>query len=304
MSVTGIVPIDTNNSGELLLEKGARNYVRSFLVATSTPADGPEVILAYSGGPAIGWVYVSENDSDPAAFCVRKSAQRLATDPTKFQLDCHYSTRTPPTWDQVPNPSDPFNSSGNTPEDRPARFALSHEKYQVTVYKDYVGRAIVNSAGQPFENLLTINRSRQKLTVTVFRTSFNYVYITDIQDCTNSDTWGGFPPNTLIVDNVDVRTVSENNLNYNEITYEIIIDWRGANPVYMLDQGYYEYYTAADTSNGTVGATGLRQIRDTRGTPITAPALLNGQGKVLPNGYSPVFRPFIAYNIISFAAIP
>jgi hypothetical protein len=289
MSVTGITEVVESAHGEFLLEKGERKYTRKFLVLTTTPQDDSAVVLtACFAITPMGSSYACGNGTDLGAFLIHASAERVNDDYFKWMVTYEYDSIVPVPQDQ-----------GENPLLRPPLWRFGVEKYEETMTEDLNSVPIINSAGQPFETGLTMQRSRPTIQIIKNYATFDFASVAAYQDCVNDDTWFGFDPETVKCNSIEVQERNENGGTYFELTYNLSVEFNGWNPVWILDAGYYE----KSAGSGSGAGAGLKLITDKFGRPLQSPALLDGNGHKNPDGAAPVYLPFIPYIGLTFTGV-
>ena len=260
--------------------KGARTYVRKFLLRTTSQADGPFAVGSNASLPIIG----NAHPEDANAFCVSLQVENTA--PWAG-------------WTVTANYSDE-RTIDDTPTDDAAEISWGSEQFQKVAAFDRDGNAIVNSAGDLFDPPAMMDDSRRVVTVTKNLATVP-AWILDYQDAVNSD--------TFTVDGVSIAvgkakmqavTVSpkqrRNNTVFRAVTFTIHLQRDGWG-LDILDAGY----NRKDPNDATE-----RLPITVHGVLPSAPFPLNGSGAPLenPSPANCVFRTFNVYKTRAFSSLP
>lgn len=301
MAVIECVEIESGNSGQWQLDQRIREYVRTFKVESNNPQDDPKTILSYGGIPALAVPYATATGSDSGAVVVSRDAKRDGN-LTTWVVSINYSSKTP----------DPAKQDDN-PLVRPPIWSFGFRDEEQVLTSDLFGNAIINSAGQPFSEPLTVTVGLPTIKIEVNKASINYQYALSLYKKVNAGWWNGFAPNQVRVDGLEISEQYENGGIYYKYSYSLSVKtaW---NPVQILDQGFAELIPAS-SSVSSASATGwgtgsvstqvfpqtLRTITDIFGHPLQQPSLLNGAGR---KSNTPVYGYFWVYLTADFAGIP
>jgi hypothetical protein len=163
--------------------------------------------------------------------------------------------------------------------------------YEQDATKDKDGKAIVNSAGQPFDPTLKHSYSDETISISYSTTLEQSESFAGIRGCVNSSSV------TLNIGSID-RTFGERTIKCNDAeqagdislsdgtsTYKVSLNFTVRSDGYVdnvLDQGFYE-----TDSDGE-----LIQIKDKWGDSISAPVPLDGNGNQNDPNADPVFLTF------------
>lgn len=130
-----------------------KRYTRVFQVLTDAPTDGAKQVIEHPGLPGYGdiWELVTYGgdvlDQDQEAFLVEKRPAQ--TDPDNllnWTVYCEYVGRGDPTLE-------------------PPEIDWDTQKWQKTTQEDVYGVFVANSAGDPYQDGLTADRSRFTVTI-------------------------------------------------------------------------------------------------------------------------------------------
>ena len=259
--------------------KGARTYVRKFLLRTTTQADGPYAVGSNASLPIIG----NAHPEDANAFCVSLQVENTA--PWAG-------------WTVTANYSDE-RTIDDTPTDDAASISWGSEQFQKPAVFDLSGNLIVNSAGDPFDPPAMMDDSRRVVTVEK-NLAVVPTWILDYQDAVNSD--------AFTVDGVSIGigkakmqnvTVSprqrRNGTIFRTVTFTIHLQ-RDGWLLDILDAGFREKVSG-----------GRRNIKNNGdGESPTAPVPLDGNGLPIddPTPTNCVFLQFAVYKTRAFSSLP
>ncbi len=225
-----------------------RDYVQVFEVRTDDPYDDPTVAGGTILLPRNGDPY----PTDPAAFMVDISPDQMEEDPTLWRVTCRYSTDIPRRQAREAFTINPATGASQVtasgadrtareenPLDRPAVWSTTYEQSNrvVTVDKDLV--PVVNSANRPFDPPVEDEESYLVLTVTKNYADLDLSEWHPYQNSVNSDDWASFAVRTLWLFNISFQSLSENNVNYWQATFNFKYKettWDKK----VLDAGYYD----------------------------------------------------------------
>ncbi len=265
-----------NGSGDL---KSGRRYSRVFRVETNTNFD-TAVEATASGTPVIG----DEFPSDDKAFCQNVSATQESFSPRVWLVTCSFSTE---------------QELASNPLDDPIKFIWGTEQFQRPYFKDRNGKAILNSAGDPFDPPVEGDDSRTTVTITQNVSSVPAWFLL-VRDKLNSAavSIGGISVGT---ERAKIQKVSASDQKFRGNTDYITIgatihvqseSWQKS----ILDAGFRE----------KSGSQMKSILNDDDKTRISSPAPLDGSGGVLsnPTTTNAVFRDFDIYGTFDFNELP
>lgn len=276
-----------------------RTYQRSFEVITTSPAVGGKVVLAASGIPQIGNYYHNGLDpSDPdyeldhGSF-VNDMRANCTGGPEgagiQWFVTCIYAP-----YDAVQFGSDPTSWK--------LRVRFGGERIDKVIYFDKAGLPIRNSAFDRFEDAITIDDQITTMTITqnVLVSAFDLNLAVDFSNTINLNDWNGFTAKHCkmgIIETGDEEYDSNAQVYYYKVTYPVQISrtpWRKE----LLDQGYNQL----DAAYG-YGATKAMPILDSKGQPLSEPSALDGFGRKLDIGGSPVKLIFDVFDEVDWATL-
>lgn len=255
-----------------------RTYTRAFLLTSDSQSDGPYAVGSNASLPVFG----SPHDEDSAAFCIDIDVRN--TDPwAGWTVTCKYSSE--------------FELNVN-PLFEPAQIDWGGEKFEEVLVADTNGDAVLNSAGDWFENAMR-ERTRRLVNV-VKNVSAVPTWIIDAEDAVNSAVFllDGFsiPIGKAKLGAPDLGTWSNRNgTRFRVMTMQFTLSKDGW-AYTPLDQGYRFKDGLGDR----------RRIQNDDGTDVTAPVCLDGAGLVLsnPTPATAVFGNFTRYPAYDFNLLP
>lgn len=283
MSVIYVKEHFEGRSGEID-QKFVRTYQRAFNVRTDSYADsGPTIYNASYGGVTIPALF-SSHPSDPWAYCIKKAA-RQGEDENWWTVTVDYSSKLD---------IDPLEAQEN-PLDRPPQIRVSTNKFTKILTEDDNDNAITNSAGDPFEGGIEVTDSRPVISLTWNKAAagFDPITFAAFNNKVNSDTYRGFNPNELLVQDVQSEFQFENNVPFFRCSMQIEVNFDRWNPMKVLDAGFR--YLGDDDKKHPI-------LHD--GQAVSSPVPLDGNGDVLEVGSDPVFLEIDIYAETSFASLP
>lgn len=150
-----VVSMNETRQGSADKDRDGRNYSRTFVVVLDDVTDGP-LVARLAVPPYIGEVY-KDADGDTLDTFVRCSSitprQRNGTQ-LVYDVVAEYGAR-----------SDATETTYDDPVLRPPDLSFEGALFRKAVVKDLDGKAVVTSAGQPYDPPLEIDVSRSRLVV-------------------------------------------------------------------------------------------------------------------------------------------
>lgn len=277
MTVTYIGPLPDGETATN--ELGVRKYTRQFQLKTTSHTEGPYTVGSNASLPKIGSVHYE----DSGAWCRSLTVARAGAK-DKFN------------WVVTANYDSSFELTEN-PLSQPAQISWDGENFEEIAIFDRDGKAVLNSAGDPFENLF---RERTRRVINVMKNVAAVpTWIITSEDAVNSS--------SFVIDGFTVPTgkaklsaprlgpwQKRNAYTYREMTMTIKLNKDGwaAQP---LDAGF-RFKSGTDR----------KVITNTDGTLPTSPVCLNGSGAVLanPSPVNAVFGSFNLYPALDFNTLP
>jgi hypothetical protein len=264
-----------------------RTYKRRFQVVLVNAADGPLGAVLSLGIPRIGDPYVSGNVADLGARCHDVSPEST-DEPRQFFVVASYSSDPKDFGDPnketkgAKDPNDPKDKDSNNPLQKPAVIEWGEGQYTEVVQKatlvqgeadggDQDNQAVANSAGEPFDPPLEVERSFLTLTITRNQADFDPQQASGHKNAFNDDDFFGFEAGKVKCKSITARTMFEQGQSFYEVRYffEIRESW----DYVFLDAGYWEIVDGKK-----------KEIQLKNGRPVPAPWPLNGAGHAMTEG--------------------
>lgn len=278
MSVLSFLEIHDGRDGSDQLGKSGviRNYTRVYRAVTSDDHDDANVVVAHASCPRLGSVY----PYDIGAWCI----SRRASSPNKrlWLVTVNYSSA---------------KEMEEDPNSDPPQFQWSTQQFQRPYVKDRDGKAIVNSAGDPYDPPIEGDDSRWTCTMTRNVNAVPTWLLTYI-DAVNSD--------AFVIDGLNVTAGSakvqgiqigperkRNDISYRQLSITLSFAKTFAKEV--LDAGF-RYKDDAER----------KAITNDDGSDPSAPVPLDGAGGVLanPTEDNAVYNTHEIYSEQNFASLP
>jgi hypothetical protein len=280
--------------------KGQREYTRNFRVQMQNYTDVPPNTWG-SGFASIARYSSYPSDTQALATTLDCTPE---SDLGFFHISIKYSTHPFDNGNQSQNPTNSDQSV--TASSRPwvIKFGAVHTTRLLT--KDVVnGKAVANSAGQPFEPTINIESSHLTISIEAFKDmSFDPVAkCLTYQDSINNAallmlvspaTTTTFPARSLRCNEYAFESVYDNGASFWKMSLVLEYRWELWNPIYILDAGTHYIKSMALP---------VQPVVDLHGQPSTTPMPLDGTGKQLTASQPFVYLPFSGYNECNFATI-
>ena len=300
MAVTSITEIDLPSMDRDA--QGLRTYTRRFRVLVNKPVkDGPVTVNAAI--QLTPWLLV------------HGAAYQFGTDAEGYEFDAAYLNRltiAPETDEDFgsylvtagygpPLGDNPLAAQTGTFE--PIAFEIDFLKAEKVVDRDRTGAAVVNSAGDPYDDPpVTREDSRMVLTVTQNVASLDYATIQLARDSVNEFTWGPFQPRTVKCEPPRCTRKWQNDTGYYwQIQWQFLV----------IDEEY------RDTTNTLLGVGWDKVLLDAGyryksgsaykqilvdNNPVSKPYPLDGAGGLLasPATATKKYRTFYLYKLFDF----
>lgn len=256
---------------------GTRTYTRGFTLESTLQSEGPYTVGSHPNLPQIG----DAHNEDPDAYCFEVSI----TQKTPWKLwtyTAQYST------DKELNRNPLFD---------PAIITWDGENFEEVAFEDRNGNAILNSAGDPFENLM---RERSRRVATVVKNVLGVPsWVIEQENAVNSAAFvlDGYlinPGLAMLAQPKISEWKKRNTYNYRTITFQIKLN-RDGWALRPLDAGF----------SYIIGGQKRRAVNGD-GTDPTTPICLNGSGGILtnPTPATAVFGSFDVYPAYDFNLLP
>lgn len=268
---------------------GNSTYTRAFRLLTTSTADDEYDVKAHLSLPSIGSVHPSHSD----AYCVSKSA--VNDEPwTGWKVVCNYST------ERTVHATDP--------EQDETLVSFTSEIFQEVVQKDYNNKAVLNSAGDLFQEpplrdaaRLIAHVKTNLLAVPTWILSYQNA-INDA-DCTVGGLtvakWCAKMQNIAVSERKKRGATS-----YYELSYDIYIN-KDTWIFQPIDNGFRIKVPSEDPDQDGKLKTAVTTLDSLE---PSIPVLLNGQGEVIeivePDGSNVEYLEFHIYPELDFTALP
>lgn len=296
MAAIAIVELFEDRSGTASIgfAQSIRTYSRTFRVTTNNKYDGIATAGSATGLPRIGDKY----PEDTGSWCRSVDVEQLAGS-TIWKVKCTYSSEFEVT---------------TSPLTDPAVITWSAEQFQRPAWKDRDGNAILNSAGQFFDTLPTVDDSRFVVAV---QKNVGVVpsWVATYQDALNSVpfTVDGITVGTKLakLNGLKIGSWQERaGVAYRSLQYELHLRREGWD-LQILDQGRLRKGRPTPTAD-EVGFAGEEThkpypaVVSGTGQDSSEPMLLDGNGAQLidPTPANAVFLSFGYYHLVDFNNLP
>lgn len=238
--------------------------------------------------------------SHPYAPWARVNSIRLraeSNDGKIWIVDVEYDTDTKSEDEQEQEePDNPLNEQPDVEWDS--------DQFSKPLNKDLDGKAVTNSADEPFDPLPEVDDARNVLRVTRNEAANPVFLAQSYANAVNSDTFLGAGAGYVKAKPVRaVRQTKRLKDGFLQVYWRCSYEFHFKDPtgdetwdLELLDQGYR---TLGDSGDGVER---YSQVLDSADLPLAKPVLLDGSGGELASGAEPKFRNFKAYRRKSFAA--
>jgi hypothetical protein len=241
-----------------------RTYTRVFKVLMSSKEDGPVNVRASTGVPRLFDGYLTSAEFDTGAFVSDIKCDKDKDSPYLWKVTVTYSSGDFGGGGAV----DPLRQNEN-PILRPADVRWGFTKYQRAAEKDVLGRAIINSAGLPFDPPYMIDDNRPVLTINRNELSFSPMQAWDYKDAVNIDAFMNSPPQTCKCTDITGDLQWERGLAFWRVTYSF--EFRPIDGWIFRPMDRGKAYR--DRTSGKLKAICIN------GVPTSEPMPLNGKGE-------------------------
>ncbi len=274
MSVTRVDVVDIKATNT---EDFHREYDLTYRVITDSESDGPDTVLASGSLPTYGQPYAYGSESNPFASCrFVGNARRDQGEKTRkaWLVDAKFSTRG--------SNRDPNDQPGK-PLDWAWKVSGSFGTGQKYSNKDRTGRALANSANEPFEDVPPIDDQILLLTLEKNLPTLSLSQWADSRGKVNDATLWGLPARRVKL-----------------MQWSWTPQWTGAGQAYVackwevainFDGYYYEPRDEGYREITGVDAEGLTTYAPIliNGELPSKPEYLNGSGERLNAAFDPVY---------------
>lgn len=171
-------------SGSIDLDSNLK-YRRTFQVLTDNPQDGPSVVLDHPFIPELGDQYEVVDTSTGVPVSVVDNEAYVSAIEVDQDDDNFQNWTITVDYEGV---EDPLSI--------PADVDFDPVPFQKALVDDVNDEPVVNTAGDPFENGVTVDRHRFRLTIVKNVLDFDHVEALDYMDSLNQEPFLGHPPGT------------------------------------------------------------------------------------------------------------
>lgn len=252
-------------------------YTLEYTVTMDSPMDlSLSVIGAMSW--RIGDAYQVGNDYDPRARALVAGAVPVPANNFLWKYTVEFG---------IPDSKDTAN-----PLEEPPEIELTFAQNKRPFDRDINGKAVANTIGDRFDDILERDDSQPVLRITRNEPRSMAMFGVNLRDNVNRSVWQGAPRRTVKMQAPTVR-VRQHNLigKYLEKSYEFKFSddtWQ----FILLNQGYYELRDGRTPDDPKKRI----RIKDSDNKEITTPLALTQAGLRLPDGVPPVWITFDGYR--------
>jgi len=282
---------------ETLDDKGRSTSTasRQFAAFVSATTDG-DFAVRYGTGSSDGNTTPRVRDAHPDYYILRaESVSIVKVAPLKFDVTVNYK-------------SPAYRDGADVPWNQPTEIEYFGNSVDAEVDEDVNGNPIVTAAGEKIEGItrtFTDMGIRLAKNFISFEPAAFYLY----SDKVNSDTFAGFPPGTLKVQNIGAKEQwFEGQTPYVAVTCEIMArqPYRTTNAKAWWSRVRHEGYYCWNSGGTTVG----KAIDNQTKSPSDRPVLLDVNGKQIdmdlytpPTAPPAVWLEWELYETISFSSM-
>jgi hypothetical protein len=271
---------------------GRSEIVETYLVIADKSDGVPDVAAA----PGI--VLGTPHPDAPALFLeeIRPRLQEIGKDKNVWHVELVYRMPEPAqvgSHDMSAPPSGGHTGMTGDPTTWPIEISITGRKQEVAATKDRDGRPLVNSAQGVFSEPMFITRVLGVITFTKYYAPGYPVLnlVLAMTNRVNDSNYRGFEQHTLLCESVDATFTKVNNFWVWQCRFVVVYNQEKWIPTEILDAGYFY-----------LDAEGRKKLAvDDRGNPLGQPVLLDGRGRLLPQGAQPVYLTFRFYDVANFS---
>lgn len=274
-------------------------WQRVFVVVTDDIDDGPRVVSFADGVPQLGDGYPEGGDA---------AVTNIDPRPIGGDSDAGYTWRVTVTYSELGHDAADPPGGGGDDDDPSNRLSYSTRKKTIVLYKDQVGRPIVNTAGEQFKPLPEVEVSFPAITIQWVASHAQVNAAQALVGLVNDGGMLGFAANRVLLDDFSAqsRHTTAGNVVFDASATFLIDD--GWNPLEILNLGTLRgKVVGLDAESPAVDISGsaaeLQQILDPNGTPITEPIPLDADGKPILTGGALHYRSFDIYKTGNLGAM-
>ncbi len=184
-----------------------------------------------------------------------------------------------------------------SPLDLPAEISGGGRKVSEMIDRDVNQTVIANTVGEPFDPPITETFTDQEITIVKNFATYDPVEMQKYYNNTNADNFLGFPPGTVLIDDIRFKRVVTPTLIYYQVTFIVLVRlpvFEGDAPETawerrIKNEGYYYKNAAGDI---------VRAV-DKDDKPVVLPVPLKSDGTRVPvtAGNPPVFDGEIFFRV-------
>lgn len=244
-----------------------RTFTRSWRVTFDTPDK-----LAYEAVDEVG---IAIGDSYHTSFVNNISSDQDSEDGRDWKVVATYG---------------PYEV--RTPLDEPPKIDWSYEQRTEIIERDVFGQAILNSAKDPYQDPVEVDRVRPVLTIVRNEPSFDAALAYEYCNAINATPFFGCGPGCVKLSDTSSSWTALASLpdgGYWTTTYKFQFSLTGFDKI-ILDRGFRKI----------VSTTGKKENILIQGVPVTEPVLLNGLGEPLPQDAGPMYGIYFVYPRLPF----
>ena len=217
MSVLTVRPEYGALSGNASLE-GVREYVKCFLVTTSTPDDGVMTVGNDSRLPKKGDTWSWKNESDAGALCYEVHPVQDPNCETVWTVTCSYSSNIGGEPGGFVR-GDPARDVDN-PLNRPVDVTVSHWVENEIITHDIHGDPILTPLGREYSPPLQRRRKRRMLIIARNEAAYPAALAESYEQCVNTDLFYDGAPGTVKLEDVSATAHFDQGVFYWRCRYE------------------------------------------------------------------------------------
>jgi hypothetical protein len=300
VAIVSVKPVG-DGRGCSIDEEGVRSYTLEFLVLTNSLSDGALTVRNAWTLPRIMDVYADHNGTlDTGARC--KNISVASTENWwKWKVTCSFDTK-------PRSKEDADKQEDENPLNRPAKISFSSEARKIAAQEDVNGKAMLNTAGDPFDPPIEVTEYNLILEVEKNLPVFDPTVIVNYEGRVNENAFMGFERNRVLCKHISASSQEENGISFWAVKVTFAFhreDW--SQPV--LSQGTNQITAAAEKVSITDPKTKQAYTKpvplDVNGRHITRAELLSGAKKpyFVPFQFHP-FADFTALNLFPGATLP
>lgn len=273
---------------------GTRTYTANYVIINA----GPVLPAIVPGLPLQGQSFAIKHGSDALAICksVELGREEIAAGEFVWRAGVTWDTKIE-TRDRQSRRENPDQS----PLDRSPVIAWQTRRYEECRTIDIKGKPLVNSAGDPFDPPMRVQRRILCCTIKRNEAAFDSYWMGYYTGRVNDRAWNDFRTGEVLIDEISAVEQYEKQVPYWEVTYRLEVNRDLWVPTKAADMGHRVWQLVA-------GQWVLKTATDDYANPVSRPVLLDGAGMQLQvgrggAGEEPVALHFTFYESANFAAL-